>query len=174
VAAVRSALPEVAFAVDSGTELAREPGYRTRFAAPPEMLVADVEELVASPVAKILARHDGLSADELHARVRALLADLGDIAEVTFSGLDGLLEIGAAGVTKAFTLEHLATQHGVVARDVVAFGDMPNDLPMLVWAGWGVAVANAHADVLAAADEVTLSNDEDGVAVVVERLLDAE
>jgi hydroxymethylpyrimidine pyrophosphatase-like HAD family hydrolase len=54
---------------------------------------------------------------------------------------------------------------------VLAFGDMPNDLAMLAWAGRAVAVANAHSDVIAAADEVTSSNDEDGVARVVERVL---
>jgi HAD superfamily hydrolase (TIGR01484 family) len=91
VKAVRDALPDIAFAVDSGTALGREPGYRSRFPPPPDTVVAQVEELVTSPVAKILARHDGLDVDELHARVRALLADLGDIAEVTFSGIDGLL-----------------------------------------------------------------------------------
>jgi hypothetical protein len=48
---------------------------------------------------------------------------------------------------------------------------MPNDVPLLRFAGLGVAVANAHPDVLAAADEVTASNDEDGVALVLERLL---
>jgi hydroxymethylpyrimidine pyrophosphatase-like HAD family hydrolase len=48
--------------------------------------------------------------------------------------------------------------------DVVAFGDMPNDVPVLAWAGTAVAVANAHPDVLAVADLVTASNDEDGVA----------
>lgn len=168
VAAVRDALPDVTFAVDRGLGFGHEPGYRARFAVPADVVVASIDELVSSPVAKLLARHDGLDADELHARVRALVADL---AEVTFSGIDGLLEIGASGVSKAFTLEHLATQHGIAAEEVVAFGDMPNDLPMLAWAGRGVAVANAHPDVLAAADEVTASNDEDGVALVVERLL---
>jgi hydroxymethylpyrimidine pyrophosphatase-like HAD family hydrolase len=53
---------------------------------------------------------------------------------------------------------------------VVAFGDMPNDLPMLAWAGWAVAVANAHPSVLAAVDEIAPTNDEDGVATVLEHL----
>ena len=171
VDALRAALPDVTFAVDRGTGFGHEPTYRARFAVPDDVVIAEIDQLVSSPVAKLLARHDGIDADELHARARALVADLGEIAEVTFSGIDGLLEIGAAGVTKAFTLEHLASQHGIEADDVVAFGDMPNDLPMLVWAGRGVAVANAHPDVLAAADEVTGTNDDDGVAVVVERLL---
>jgi hydroxymethylpyrimidine pyrophosphatase-like HAD family hydrolase len=54
----------------------------------------------------------------------------------------------------------------------VAFGDMPNDLPMIVWAGTSFAVANAHPEVRAAADQVCPTNDEDGVAQVLERLLD--
>jgi hydroxymethylpyrimidine pyrophosphatase-like HAD family hydrolase len=55
------------------------------------------------------------------------------------------------------------------AEDVVAFGDMPNDIPMLLWAGHGVAMGNAHSDAVAAADEVTAGNDDDGVARVLER-----
>ena len=53
---------------------------------------------------------------------------------------------------------------------MIAFGDMPNDVPMLAWAGYGVAVANAHPSVIAVADEVTGSNDDDGVAQVLEQL----
>jgi hydroxymethylpyrimidine pyrophosphatase-like HAD family hydrolase len=64
----------------------------------------------------------------------------------------------------------VADGHGIDAADVIAFGDYPNDVPMLAWAGRGVAVANAHAEVLAIADEVTASNDDDGVAIVLERL----
>ncbi|MBP6546264.1 MAG: HAD hydrolase family protein, partial [Phenylobacterium sp.] len=52
-----------------------------------------------------------------------------------------------------------------------AFGDMPNDIPMLTAAGRGVAVANAHAHVLAAVTETTASNQDDGVARVIETLL---
>ena len=95
--------------------------------------------------------------------------DGGDRATLTHSSSDGLLEVSAAGISKATGLAALAAQHGVGAGQVVAFGDMPNDLPMLAWAGHAVAVANAHAEVLAAADEVTGRNDEDGVAQVLER-----
>ena len=67
---------------------------------------------------------------------------------------------------KGTGLAVVAEAVGVDPADVLVFGDMPNDLPMFAWAGWGrVAVANAHPTLLAAADEVTLSNDEDGVAV---------
>ena len=53
--------------------------------------------------------------------------------------------------------------------EVVAFGDMPNDIPMLRLAGHGVAMGNAHPETIAAANEVTAPNDDDGVARVLER-----
>jgi hydroxymethylpyrimidine pyrophosphatase-like HAD family hydrolase len=80
------------------------------------------------------------------------------------------VEVTAAGVNKATALAELAEALGIPASDVVAFGDYPNDIPMLAWAGHGVAVANAHPDVIEIADEVTATNDEDGVALVLERL----
>ncbi|HWB38139.1 MAG TPA: HAD hydrolase family protein, partial [Rugosimonospora sp.] len=81
----------------------------------------------------------------------------------------GLVEISAAGITKATGLALLAAEYAVAPEDVVAFGDMPNDVPMLHWAGRAVAVANAHPEALAAADDVTLSNVDDGVAAYLER-----
>ena len=93
----------------------------------------------------------------------------GDAATVVLSG-DKAVEVTAVGVNKAAGLAEVAEELGIEAKDVVAFGDYPNDVPMLAWAGLGVAVANAHAEVLAVADEVTASNDEDGVAIVLERL----
>jgi hydroxymethylpyrimidine pyrophosphatase-like HAD family hydrolase len=89
--------------------------------------------------------------------------------EVTHSSSSGLVEMSAAGITKATGLALLAAEYGVQPADVVAFGDMPNDVPMLTWAGRGVAVANAHAEARDAADELTLSNVDDGVAVYLER-----
>ncbi len=92
---------------------------------------------------------------------------------MAYSGAGGLAEISAPGVTKAAALESFCADLGVGAQDVWAFGDMPNDLPMIVWAGTSFAVANAHPDVLAAADHVCASNDEDGVAQVLEGLVEA-
>ena len=97
--------------------------------------------------------------------VEALGAEL----DVTFSTGHGLIELSAPGVTKGTGLAGVATELGVPPADVVAFGDMPNDLPMLQWAGWGVAMANAHPGVLATADEITAPNSEDGLALVLER-----
>jgi HAD superfamily hydrolase (TIGR01484 family) len=170
--ALRAAIPDVTFAIERGTRgFGHEPTYRPRFEPPPGALVAELDELLTEPVIKVLARHEGMSPDELHASATAVIADLAELVTVTFGGSDGLLELSAAGVTKAYGLEQLATAQGISPDEVVAFGDMPNDLPMLVWAGHAVAVANAHPDVIAAADEVTASNDEDGVAIVIERLL---
>jgi HAD superfamily hydrolase (TIGR01484 family) len=100
---------------------------------------------------------------------RAASAVLDGQVQVTYSSGAGLLEVSAPGVTKATGLAEVAELTGVDAADVAAFGDMPNDVPMLRWAGHGVAMANAHPEVLAAADEITAPNTEDGVALVLER-----
>lgn len=93
------------------------------------------------------------------------------VASVTQAGLN-VVEICPANVDKGTGLAVVAEAVGVDPADVLVFGDMPNDLPMFAWAGWGrVAVANAHTSVHAAADDVTLTNDEDGVAVYLDRLL---
>jgi hydroxymethylpyrimidine pyrophosphatase-like HAD family hydrolase len=66
----------------------------------------------------------------------------------------------------------VAEELGVPAAGAVAFGDMPNDLPMLGWAGTSYAMANGHPDVRAAADHVAPANDDDGVAEVLVGLFD--
>lgn len=123
-------------------------------------------DLLAEPVVKVLARHPHRTSEDM---ARAARAAVGHLVDITFSAGGGLLECAVRGVTKAGGLARAAAHHGVAAEDVVAFGDMPNDLAMLRWAGHGVAVGNAHPDVLRAADEVTASNLDDGVASVLER-----
>jgi hydroxymethylpyrimidine pyrophosphatase-like HAD family hydrolase len=76
------------------------------------------------------------------------------------------------GVTKASTLAMVCRERGIVPEEVVAFGDMPNDLPMLEWAGTAYAMANAHPMVRELADRVAPSNEEDGVAAVLTELFD--
>ena len=167
VTALRHAIPGIGFAVESVTDgFGHEPAYRPRWATE-GALVAEVDELLSAPLAKLLARHDELDSDALLAAARDVIG--AEVAEMTHSSRDGLLEISAAGVSKATTLAALCEENDRSSDDTVAFGDMPNDLPMLAWAAHSVAVANAHRDVLAAVDEVTASNDDDGVAVVLER-----
>ncbi len=167
VEVLRGALPDAAFAIERGEGFGHEPAYRPRWPVPEGTLVADIEALLSAPVAKLLLRHEALGPDALLARAREVAAGL---ATLTHSSSDGLLEISAAGISKATTLGRFCAGHGYGADDVIAFGDMPNDLPMLAWAGRAVAVANAHPEVLAAVEEVTASNDDDGVAQVLEAL----
>jgi Cof subfamily protein (haloacid dehalogenase superfamily) len=167
VGALRRDLPGIAFAVERhDTGFAHEPAYRPRWDSDQDKRIAPVEELLTEGVVKLLGRHDRLPADEVLATAHR---SIGEIATLTHSSSDGLLEISASGVSKASALATLAEEHGITSGQVVAFGDMPNDLPMLAWAGRGIAVANAHPDVLAVADEVTASNDDDGVAEVLDR-----
>lgn len=168
VTRLRAAIPGGAWAVERTSGFAREPGYWSRWPIPEGTIVDAVDALVAEPAVKLMLRHEELLADALVDRARAVA---GDLAEFTHSNsTDGLLEISAVGVSKAAALARFCDERGIRREQVIAFGDMPNDLPMLRWAGHGVAVANAHPDVLAAADEITQSNDESGVAIVIERL----
>jgi Cof subfamily protein (haloacid dehalogenase superfamily) len=169
IAELRSAVPGIVFALERiDGQFAHEPGYHPRWEPESGTLVGELDaSVLTAPVAKLLARREGFDSDALLALARDSVD--GSVASLTHSSIDGLLEISALGVTKATTLAELLAERGLTAADVVAFGDMPNDLDLLVWAGHGVAVANAHPDVLAAVDEVTASNDDDGVAQVLER-----
>ena len=77
------------------------------------------------------------------------------------------------GRLKASTLALCCAERGISPAEVVAFGDMPNDMEMLSWAGTSYAMGNAHPDVLATASGRTVANNEDGVAVVIEQILKA-
>lgn len=138
----------------------------------PEAVVTRArKDALAGPVLKTFAHSTTHQADELLAVARRLVPR--DGLSVTQAGL-GYIEICPPGVTKASGLAVVAASLGVDPRDVLVFGDMPNDLPMFGWAGWSrVAVANAHPEILAIADEVTGANDEDGVAAYLDRLLSA-
>ncbi|WP_329485282.1 HAD family hydrolase [Kitasatospora sp. NBC_01246] len=128
-------------------------------------LAESPDDLWARPVDKVLIRHDHLGDDELAALARRVCAD--EVA-VTHSG-EGLVELLPAGVSKASGLAAAAALLGFTPADTIAFGDMPNDIPMIEWAGYGVAMGNAHAELRRRADETAPSNEEDGVAVVLER-----
>jgi hypothetical protein len=161
---IRAAVPAALFAVevDDGLAMRHEPGYPLRSdLGHPAVRPAELAELVARPAVKLLVKGPRVAPDELLAGV---VEAAGPAAEPTVSAGYGLVELAAPGVSKATGLAAVAAGLGVAPAEVVAFGDMPNDLPMLRWAGRAVAVGNAHPDVLAIADEVTGTNDEDGVA----------
>jgi len=169
---LRAEVPEVTFAVEITDS--REMRYEAEYPVHrPDMgcrLVDAPEELLSAPAVKLLARAGSQDPDAFVTIVSGALAGL---AEATHSSYSGLVEISAAGVTKAAGLAWLCARYAVPAEQVVAFGDMPNDLPMLTWAGRAVAVANAHPAVREIADETAGSNQEDGVAAYLEDLFPA-
>ena len=166
LAVLRDRFPGVRLGAECRLELVLEESFHL----PPALArsarrVPRLEEaLDRHGVGKLMVQLDG-TARHYYENVRGLLAG----CEVTISA-DVFCEVMRAGVTKAAALEMMAGSLGFTGSDVIAFGDMPNDLPMLTWSGTAVAVANAHPAVLATADEVTASNDDDGVAKWLERL----
>ena len=175
---LRARFPKAGFAVEYGDGFAAEPGYvhdwdinplldRRGNAIPPPAF-GTLAEILIRPALKLLAKDRESDAD---AFLVGALDLLGERASVTHSSSFGLLEISAPGVTKATGLAEVALQHGITAAQVVAIGDMPNDVPMLEWAGRSYAVASAHPAALAAADEVTTTNDDDAVAKIIESVL---
>lgn len=168
VRGLREAAPEVAFAWEDAEGFSCEPTWGRDPLTPTNQAgFGDPLELVRAPLLKVLARHPDMDFDELAERARQVA---GDEAVVTWSTRQ-VVEVSAAGVTKAYALERVCARLGVAPAEVLAIGDMPNDLTMLAWAGRSVAVANADPEVLAAADEVTATNEDDGVALILERLL---
>ena len=108
-----------------------------------------------------------MSSAELYEKLAPVIDP--EVATATYSWEGGLVEVSAPGVSKRSALEWIAEDIGVDASEVVAFGDMPNDVEMLRWAGLGVAMGNAEDGVKSVADEVTADNNSDGVAQVLER-----
>nr|WP_202451993.1 HAD family hydrolase [Streptomyces sp. SID4948] len=137
----------------------------------PVTLMADPGELWAEPINKIYIQHAGGLSDD--ALAEAAVAAAGDLVGVTMAGA-GIVELLPLGLTKATGLSLAARRLRVPAAATVAFGDMPNDIPMFAWAGHGVAMGNAHEDLKAVADEITASNDDDGIALVLRRLFALE
>ena len=174
VAALREVAPGTSFAVERSAGIFYEQEYPP-FHLDPGAIVAPAEKLLDDacphsdkPVLKLLAHHPELVPDAFLRLAREVAGAHGD---VTRSSPTALLEVSGLGVSKASTLARCCAQRGIAAEEVVAFGDMPNDLEMLMWAGTSYAMANAHPDVLAATTHRTETNTEDGVARVIERIL---
>jgi Cof subfamily protein (haloacid dehalogenase superfamily) len=117
---------------------------------------------------KLVVIGDPVELDGLEARMKARFADRLYISK----SLPHFLEFAAPGVTKAAGLEFVARRLGFDSADTVSFGDGENDIELVEWAGFGVAVANAHERVLAVADYVCPDVHEEGVAQVIEAYLD--
>ncbi|MDK3257183.1 HAD family hydrolase [Blastococcus capsensis] len=136
-------------------------------------LLSRAEVLPAEAVLKVFLRSPGIDQDELLALARSVV-DPGD-AELTHAGL-GFIEVLPPGITKATGLAIALERYGVDLGDVLVFGDMPNDLPMLTAVaeagGRAIAVANAHPAVRAVVHGTTSGHRADGVARYLEAVLD--
>lgn len=164
---LRVELPELAFAAEHGLLVARD----ARFPALSDecsTAVGEIDAFLDHRLIKLLVHHPVHDAELLTELVAKAVGRRG---EVSHAGGPKFIEVSAAGVSKATGLGRLCSHLQVDGCEVMAFGDMPNDLPMLRFAGRAVAVANAHSEVLALAHEVTASNEEDGVAQTIEALL---
>ncbi|MGV2903932.1 Cof-type HAD-IIB family hydrolase [Microbacterium sp. AGC62] len=175
VEALRASIPGLLFASvrEGGETFVAQDGYAEiaqlsdHKRDPRTMGGVPLEHVLAAPSLKLVIRHPELAPAALFDTLRSLgLTGF----EVTLSGAP-FVEVMAEGVTKATGLARLCEHLGIDRADVVAFGDALNDVEMLRWAGRGVAMAHAEPVVQDAADETTASNDDDGVAQVIERLL---
>lgn len=155
---------DAAFGQGAPEEFALESGYRPRLAPPDDSPQLPLEDLLALPdVVKMLARLETAQAEEFLVAADELASGR---LEVTHSSSHTLLEFGPAGVTKATALADLVGRWGLTQRDVVAAGDMPNDLAMLMWAGTGLAVADGHPQAKSVADWIIPGPLDDGVGRV--------
>jgi HAD superfamily hydrolase (TIGR01484 family) len=169
---LRAAIPGIGLAVERAAELDGDDLYEAgEWDADITVLRPGEARLWSRPAPKLIGRHPSLSADEL---LELAAPALGTLVTAYHSNGHRLVEAVAADVSKAHALARYAAGLGIAPAEVAAFGDMPNDLPMFTWSGRSYAVANAHPTVLAAADQVIGSHDEDGVAAELERLFDLD
>ncbi|MCM2419278.1 HAD family hydrolase [Streptomyces sp. RKAG293] len=175
--AVARKAAEALVAVLPGSTLALETGHR--LISERDFGKKDFQEVIVETAAELWESDEDIVKLLVHSsrhHADLMMTAAHDAAltgvEVTHSGGSGMLEVSSPGVTKAGTLALWCAARGIGASEVVTFGDMPNDLSTLTWAGAGYAMSNAHPDVLAAAPLRAASNDEDGVARVLEELYD--
>lgn len=174
---LRAALPGIGLGLEFEHGAKSEEGWKRRL--PPGTPLGrpspDVLELLSQdrgPVRKMVAFHDDFD-DDLPGLAREIVPIVGDDALVGLTGLP-YLEIGHTGQNKAVALQQLCSSIGVSQTRTVAFGDDLNDLEMLSWAGLGIAMGNAPDRVKGVADQVAPTNENDGVAAVLQDLLSGQ
>jgi len=180
---LRVVVPDVVFAVETPLELRAEWGYEAvRGSGRGEVLAPDPQEVGARrqalrleelfddvPLIKMIALSSRSTPDELLAAGRAHVTDL--VTPTHSSPTMAILEMGPQGVTKGSSLADLARMWGIAPEDVVTFGDMPNDIEMLTWSGTSYAMSGGHPDAISAADHLAPKAGDDGVAQVLEHML---
>jgi len=129
--------------------------------------VGDLLEWLDEPPTKLVCVGDPQELDGVEARMKAHFGERLYISK----SLPYFLEFAAAGVTKGAGLDFLAEHMGFTREQTVAFGDGENDVELVEWGGYGIAVENAHPRVKAVADWICPSAQEQGVAQVLEAVL---
>ena len=173
---LEDAFPEAVMGLEQGFEFAVDESVsesdvaRVGSLVLPDLRVGPIRSFLDRPVVKLIVRMPHPAPTGTADAVQGVVGPRG---LVTHSTDESFLEVSHPSVHKASTVERLLEGSGIGSHQVAAFGDMPNDLELIRWAGLGVAVANASPVLKAVADEVTASNDEDGVAIVIERILGA-
>ncbi len=131
--------------------------------------VGDVLEWVSEPPTKLVCVGDPVALDGLELLMKERFGTRMHISK----SLPQFLEFAAAGVTKGSGLEFLSERLGFTRDETISFGDGENDVELIEWAGYGIAVENAHARVKALADWVCPPAADEGVALVVDAYLDS-
>jgi Cof subfamily protein (haloacid dehalogenase superfamily) len=170
---LRAAIPPISFAIESHDYYHREKGYVPRWDIGLDNVgVERIEDAIKGPAFKMLARCSGaeFTSDEM---LEIALRELSGLVTVTHSNArESLLEISALGISKGQTLAKVATRLGIDASDCISFGDNPNDFSMLEWCGRSFAMADGHPDGANYASGIAGPHEADGVAIVIEELLD--
>jgi hydroxymethylpyrimidine pyrophosphatase-like HAD family hydrolase len=170
---MRIAMPEMSFAVESNDHYHREIAYIPKWDVGLDNVgVSRIEDAIKRPALKILGRcsNHEFTSDEM---VEVAHRELHDLVTVTHStSLDSLIEISAFNVSKGATLEMMAQRLGLTADDCVSFGDNPNDFSMLEWASRSYAMSDGHPEAPTFAKGVAEPCEADGVAKIIEQLLD--
>jgi Cof subfamily protein (haloacid dehalogenase superfamily) len=163
-------VPGSGFAIETGYRVVYEKNYLYRPTLDNDRSLVEAEQLLDEPAVKLMV---WLPSQDPAAEWTHLEPLLGDLVSCTWSSDRAPFEISAAGVSKAAGLAELCAQWDIDRAEVMAFGDAANDLPMLSWAGTSYAVANADPGVLRTAHHRTASNHDDGVAQILETLVEA-
>jgi Cof subfamily protein (haloacid dehalogenase superfamily) len=169
--AIAKRLPDALFAVETGTGIVGEAQYQALVGSSNWDFVDGVDAVFkrAKRAVKIKVYCATRTGEEMAEAVED--ADLGGLTMCHWGDF-GMLDLNARGADKAFGLATWCRERRVGPDAVVAFGDMPNDAPMLAWAGRSFAMGDAHPEAIAAARGRAATNAEDGVAQIIEGLLD--
>jgi Cof subfamily protein (haloacid dehalogenase superfamily) len=133
-------------------------------------VVGDLLAWLTKPPTKLVCVGEPAALDELEPRMKARFGERAFVAK----SLPHFLEFAQAGVTKGAGMDFLAEHLGFTKEQTIAFGDGENDIELVEWPAYGIAVANAHERVKALARWICPAAEDEGVAQVLEALLDSK